>query len=45
VGHYELAMALGVGALAIATFGAGPISLDGLLFDDGRKARRPKSKA
>jgi putative oxidoreductase len=45
VGHYELALVLGVGALAIATFGAGPISFDGLLFGEGRSPRRAKSKA
>lgn len=32
VDKYELALALGVGAFALATFGAGPISLDALIF-------------
>jgi putative oxidoreductase len=32
VSHYELALVLCVGAFALATFGAGSISLDGVLF-------------
>ena len=44
VDKYELALALGVGALALATFGAGPISLDGIFFGKGRSMRGAKSK-
>jgi putative oxidoreductase len=43
VDKYELALALGVGALALATFGAGPISLDGIFFGKGRSVRGAKS--
>jgi len=32
INNYELALVLGVGALALATFGAGPISLDRIFF-------------
>jgi putative oxidoreductase len=32
VNHYELALTLCVGAFALATFGAGPISMDRLFF-------------
>ena len=42
VNNYELALVLGVGAFALATFGAGPVSLDGLLF---RTRRGVKSKS
>ena len=44
VDKYELALALGVGALALATFGAGPISLDGIFFGKGKSMRGAKSK-
>jgi putative oxidoreductase len=44
VDHYELALALGVGAFALATFGAGSLSLDGILFGKGRSPRGAKSK-
>jgi len=36
VDKYELALALGIGAFALATFGAGLISLDGIFFDKGK---------
>ena len=36
VDKYELALALGVGALALATFGAGSISLDRTIFGKGK---------
>ena len=45
VDKYELALALGVGALALATFGVGPISLDGILFGKGKSLRGAKSKS
>jgi len=45
VDKYELALALGVGAFALATFGAGPISLDGLFFGKGKSLRGAKSKS
>jgi len=44
VDKYELAMALGVGAFALATFGAGAISLDRALFGKGKSARTAKVK-
>jgi putative oxidoreductase len=44
VDQYELALALGVGAFALATFGAGSLSLDGMLFGKGRSPRGAKSK-
>jgi putative oxidoreductase len=44
VDKYELALALGVGALALATFGAGPISLDAIFFGKGKSLRGVKSK-
>jgi len=43
VDKYELSLALGVGAFALATFGAGPISLDGICFGKGRSGRGAKS--
>lgn len=43
VDKYELALALGVGAFALATFGAGSISLDGMLFGKGKSLRGAKS--
>ena len=44
VEKYELALALGVGAFALATFGAGPLSLDELFFDKGKSGRgKPKA--
>jgi putative oxidoreductase len=43
VGQYELALALGAGAFALATLGGGSIALD-TLFGKGRPARMPKSR-
>jgi putative oxidoreductase len=43
VDKYELALALGVGAFALATFGAGSISLDRALFGKGKSPRAAKS--
>jgi len=43
VDQYGLALALGVGAFALATFGGGIISLD-TLFGNGRSARVAKSR-
>jgi putative oxidoreductase len=43
VGQYELALALGAGAFALATFGGGSTALD-TLFGRGRSARMPKSR-
>ena len=45
VDKYELALALGVGAFALATFGAGTISLDGIFFGKGKSLRGAKSKS
>ncbi|MGH9678485.1 MAG: hypothetical protein ACRD4Y_00895, partial [Candidatus Acidiferrales bacterium] len=45
VGKYELALGLGVGAFALATFGGGPISLDRAVFGKGKSARAVKPKA
>ena len=42
VDKYELALALGVGAFALATFGAGSISLDRAIFGKGKSARAAK---
>jgi putative oxidoreductase len=42
VDKYELALALGVGAFALATFGAGSISLDRMLFGKGKSSRPAK---
>jgi len=44
VDKYELALALGVGAFALATFGAGSISLDGMWFSKGKSLRGAKYK-
>jgi putative oxidoreductase len=43
VDKYELALVLGVGAFALATFGAGSISLDRALFGKGKSPRGAKS--
>ena len=43
VDSYGLALVLGVGAFALATFGAGSISLDRLLFGKGKSWRGGKS--
>jgi len=43
VDQYGLALALSVGAFALATFGAGPVSLDGVLFSEGKSARVSKA--
>jgi putative oxidoreductase len=43
VEQYELPLVLAVGAFALATFGAGSISLDGLLFGKRETARGLKS--
>jgi putative oxidoreductase len=40
---YGLALVLGVGAFALATFGAGPVSLDRLFFGKGKSPRAVKS--
>ena len=42
VDKYELALVLGVGAFALATFGAGPVSLDRLFFGKGKSPRPAK---
>jgi putative oxidoreductase len=42
VDKYELALALGVGAFALATFGAGSISLDRAAFGKGKSSRAAK---
>jgi putative oxidoreductase len=42
--NYQLPLALAVGAFALATFGAGVVSIDHALFRDARSAPR-KSKA
>jgi putative oxidoreductase len=44
VDQYGLALALSVGAFALATFGAGSISLDGMLFGEGKSPRGVKYK-
>jgi putative oxidoreductase len=44
VDQYELALALGVGSFALATFGAGSLSLDAMLFGKERSPRGAKSK-
>jgi putative oxidoreductase len=41
---YELPLALAVSALVLATFGAGLISLDHVLFSGRSSARKPKPK-
>jgi putative oxidoreductase len=45
IDSYGLALVLGVGAFALATFGAGPVSLDRLIFGRGKSPRSAKSKA
>ena len=45
VGRYELALALAVGAFALATFGSGSISLDAALFGAGTSRRGTKTKS
>jgi len=40
VGRYELPLACAVGAFALATFGAGSVSLDATFFRGGGKATR-----
>jgi len=42
---YGLALVLGVGAFALATFGAGSFSLDRLFIGKGKSARSAKAKA
>jgi putative oxidoreductase len=44
VDKYELALVLGVGAFALATFGAGAISLDAALFGKGSSRRSSKAR-
>src|ERR1019366_8786276 len=44
VGKYELPLVFGAAALALATTGAGVISLDAFTFEGGRRAAK-KSKA
>jgi putative oxidoreductase len=44
VDQYELALALGVGAFALATFGAGAISLDRMLPGKGKSPRGAMAK-
>ena len=42
VGDYQLELALGAACLALATLGAGAVSVDALLFgENGGKKRRP----
>jgi putative oxidoreductase len=41
--QYGLALVLGVGAFALATFGAGTISLDRALFGEGKQSRGARS--
>jgi len=43
--QYGLAMVLGVGAFALATFGAGSISLDRLFFGKAKSPRIAKPKS
>ena len=43
--RYELALALAVGAFALATFGAGSISLDAALVGVGTSRRGTKTKS
>ena len=40
---HELALALAIGSFALATFGAGSISLDRMLFGRGKSPRGAKS--
>lgn len=44
VDQYALTLALAVGAFALATFGAGPISFDHAFFGTGRSSRSSRSK-
>ena len=44
VHNYEFPLAVAVGAFALATFGAGPVSLDQAISPQGRKSSR-KSKS
>jgi len=41
VGQYQLELALATGAFALATVGAGAISIDHLVFGGGRASRKP----
>jgi putative oxidoreductase len=43
--NYGLALVLGVGAFALATFGAGSFSLDRAFFGEGKSSRGAKSRA
>lgn len=43
VGRYEFPLACAVGAFALATFGAGPVSLDATFFGGGKGPRKAKS--
>ena len=45
VDKYELALALGIGAFALATFGAGLISLDGIFFDKGKSGSKRRGES
>jgi len=45
VDKYELALALGIGAFALATFGAGLISLDGIFFDNGKSGSKRRGES
>jgi putative oxidoreductase len=45
VDQYGLALALSVGAFALATFGAGAVSLDRLLFGMEGRMRAPRYRA
>lgn len=43
VHNYEFPMALATACFALATVGAGTLSVDSVLFEGGRKARPPKN--
>jgi putative oxidoreductase len=43
VHEYEFPLAMGAACFALATVGAGMISLDGLLFEGGGRSRPPKN--
>ncbi len=43
VHNYEFPMALATACFALATVGAGSLSVDSLLFEGGRRARPPKN--
>jgi len=45
VDKYELALALGIGAFALATFGAGLISLDGIFFYKGKSGSKRRGES